>query len=129
MLTIDGTPRDLEVIRVAGNATLWTAARVCATPAVDCSGIAARQQWRGAKGQAERAEPARLCLQDGRVSRYARVSLSTVARIRQAGFPLEPTLDAPHYSVVFPDLSAETLERFRNCFDSAQPNPPTTLPR
>lgn len=70
-----------------------------------------------------------VCKQDGRVSRYSQANLSTVARIRQAGFSLEPTLDAPHYSVVFSDLSAETVERFRGCFDPAQPNPPTTLPR
>jgi hypothetical protein len=78
---------------------------------------------------ADAEDVARVCLQDGRVSRYARVSLSTVARIRQAGFPLEATLDTPHYSVVFPDLSAQTIERFRNCFDPAQANPPMTLPR
>lgn len=69
-----------------------------------------------------------MCQRDGRVSRYSQVNLSTVARIRQAGFPLEPTLDAPHYSVVFPDLSAETIERFRSCVAPAQRNPPTTLP-
>lgn len=77
---------------------------------------------------AEREDVARVCRDDGRVSRYTQVNLSTVARVQRAGFPLEPTLDAPHYSVVLPDLSDETIERFRRCFDPAQPNPPSTLP-
>lgn len=69
-----------------------------------------------------------LCQRDVRVSRYGRVNLSTVSRLRRAGFALLPTLDAPHYSVVLPDLTPETLQRFRRCFDPAQPNPPSTLP-
>lgn len=77
---------------------------------------------------AEPEDVARTCREDARASRYAKVSLSTVARIRRAGFPLEATLDAPHHSVVLPDLAAETIERFRHCFDPAQPNPPSTLP-
>lgn len=78
---------------------------------------------------AEREDVPRVCRDDARISRYKQVSLSTVARIGQAGFPLEPTLDAPHYSVVLPDLSVETIDRFRRCFDAAQPSPPSTLPR
>lgn len=77
------------------------------------------------------AEPevvSRTCRHDGRMSRYNRVNLSTVARVRQAGFPLAATLDAPHYSVVFADLSAASIQRFRRCFDAAQPNPRTALP-
>lgn len=69
-----------------------------------------------------------VCQSDGRVSRYGRVNLSTVARLRRAGFALLPTLEAPHYSVALPDVSSETLRRLRSCFDPAQPNPPTTLP-
>ena len=62
-----------------------------------------------------------VCQSDGRVSRYGHVNLSTVARLRQAGFALLPTLDAPHYSVVLPDASPETLQRFRSCFDWLSP--------
>lgn len=69
-----------------------------------------------------------VCQRDARLTRYPRVNLSTVGRLRRAGFPLEPTGDAPHYSVVFPDVEAETIQRFRGAFDAAQPNPPTTLP-
>jgi len=74
------------------------------------------------------ADVVHVCQSDGRVSRYGRVNLSTVARLRRAGFALLPTLDAPHYSVVLPDVSPATLQRFRSCFDPAQPNPPSTLP-
>ena len=49
------------------------------------------------------------------------MNLSTVARLRQAGFALLPTLDAPHYSVVLPDVSPETLQRFQSCFDWLSP--------
>jgi transposase-like protein len=77
---------------------------------------------------AAEADVSSVCLRDGRVSRYGQVNLSTVARLRRAGFALLPTLDAPHYSVVLPDLNSETIQRFRNCFDPAQPNPPSTLP-
>lgn len=69
------------------------------------------------------ADVSSVCLRDGRVSRYGQVNLSTVARLRRAGFALLPTLDAPHYSVVLPDLDSETIQRFRNCFD--RPTEPT----
>lgn len=69
-----------------------------------------------------------VCQFDGRVARYGQVNLSTVARLRGAGFALLPTLDEPHYSVVLPDLNSATIQRFRSCFDPAQPNPPSTLP-
>lgn len=77
---------------------------------------------------AETQDVVGICRHDGRVSRYNQVSLSTVARVRRAGFPLAPTLDPPHYSLVFPDLSSVTIERFRTCFDPAQPSPPEVLP-
>ena len=74
------------------------------------------------------ADVGSICRRDGRVSRYRRVNLSTVARLHQAGFVLLPTLDAPHYSVVLPNLHVATIRVFRNCFDPAQPNPPSSLP-
>ena len=78
---------------------------------------------------AAEADVGSVCQCDGRVSRYGRVNLSRTARLRRAGFALLPTLDAPHDSVVMPDLDAEIIQRFRNCFDLARPNPPSTLPR
>ncbi|TVR34687.1 MAG: hypothetical protein EA388_08505 [Nitriliruptor sp.] len=69
-----------------------------------------------------------VCQRDRRVSRYGQVNLSTVDRLHRAGFAILPTLDEPHYSVVLPDLTSETMQRFRSCFDPAQPNPPSTLP-
>lgn len=77
---------------------------------------------------AEPEDVSRICRHDGRVSRYNQVNLSTVARVQHAVFPLAPTLDAPHYSVVFADLNAATIQRFRSCFGPAQPSPPAALP-
>lgn len=77
---------------------------------------------------APESDVSEVCQRDGRVSRYGHVNLSTVARLRRTGFALLPTLDEPHYSVALPDLSSETIQRFRSCFDPAQPNPPPTLP-
>lgn len=76
----------------------------------------------------ERAHVAHVCRHDHRVARYTQVNLTTVGRIRRGGFPLEPTGDAPHYSIVFPDLDPGTIERFRECFSPSQPNPPRSLP-
>lgn len=69
-----------------------------------------------------------LCRRDGRVFRDRQVNLSAVARLHRAGFVLLPTLDAPHASVVLPNLDVATIRGFRNCFDPAQPNPPGSLP-
>lgn len=76
----------------------------------------------------ERADVSHVCLHDRRVARYTQVNLTTVGRIRRAGFPIEPTGDAPHYSIVLPDLDSGTIERFRGCFSPSQPNPPPSLP-
>ncbi len=69
-----------------------------------------------------------LCETDPRVRRYNRVSLSTVGRVRRAGFPLLDTGDAPHFDIVLPDLESATLQRLRDCFDLAQERPPRQLP-
>jgi hypothetical protein len=63
------------------------------------------------------------------VSRYHRVSLSTVGRVRRAGFALLDTGESPHHDIVLPDLNAETFQRLREAFDPAQRRPPERLPR
>lgn len=69
-----------------------------------------------------------ICTTDWRVADYGKVSLSTVGRIRRAGFPLLDTGDAPHFDIVLPDVRGETFHRLRRAFDAAQPNPPERLP-
>ena len=44
-------------------------------------------------------------------------------RLRGAGFALLPTLERPHYDVVLPDLSVQTLDRLERAFDAPVPNP------
>ena len=66
---------------------------------------------------------AELCSSDGRISRYGKVRLSTVGRLRALGFALLPTLTRPHYDVVLPDLDDETLDRLELGFDSPVPRP------
>lgn len=74
------------------------------------------------------ADVGRICETDPRVRRYGRMNLSTVGRLREAGFPLLDTGDAPHFDVVLADISTNTLDRFRSCFGRAQERPPTRLP-
>ena len=55
--------------------------------------------------------------------RYRQLRLSTFGTVRGAGFPLWPTLQFPHYSVVLPDVDASTVARLASCFGPPQPNP------
>lgn len=64
-----------------------------------------------------------LCASEPYVARYGQVRLTTVGRIRHAGFPLLPTLHRPHYDVVLPDLEGPTLDRLEATFDGPVPNP------
>ena len=59
-----------------------------------------------------------LCAIDRRISRYGKVRLSTVGRLRTLGFALLPTLTRPHYDIVLPDLADETLDRLELGFDA-----------
>ncbi len=58
-----------------------------------------------------------------RIASYRRVRLSTFGRIREAGFALLASFDAPHFTLVLPDLSELTLARLERCFDPPMPNP------
>ncbi|MCC5952808.1 MAG: hypothetical protein JJU45_12015 [Acidimicrobiia bacterium] len=58
-----------------------------------------------------------------RVAAYRRVRLSTFGLVREAGFALLATFDAPHFTLVLPDLSELTLARLERCFDPPIPNP------
>ena len=64
-----------------------------------------------------------LCASDRRISRYGKVRLSTVGRLRHEGFALLPTLARPHYDVVLADLSDDTLDRLESVFDAPIPRP------
>jgi hypothetical protein len=64
-----------------------------------------------------------LCAMEPYVARYGQVRLTTVGRLRHAGFPLLPTLHRPHYDVVLPDLEDQTLDRLETAFDQPIPNP------
>ena len=54
---------------------------------------------------------------------YRLVRLSTVGRLRTAGFPLLPTFARPHFTVVLPSVEPADLDRLLACFDPASHNP------
>ena len=60
-----------------------------------------------------------------RVRRYRVVRLSTFGRVREH-FPLLPTFDTPHFTLLLPDLAETTLARLDRCFDAPIPNPSRT---
>ena len=64
-----------------------------------------------------------LCRTEPALARYGRVRVSTVGRVRHAGFVLLPTLARPHSDVVLPDVTDDTLDRLKGCFDPAVGNP------
>lgn len=64
-----------------------------------------------------------LCRSVEDLERYGKVRLSTVGRLRFLGFALLPTLDAPHFDVLLPDLETGTLDRLELGFDPPVPNP------
>jgi hypothetical protein len=64
-----------------------------------------------------------LCRSVEDLERYGKVRLSTVGRLRSLGFALLPTLDAPHFDVLLPDLESGTLNRLELGFDPPVPNP------
>ena len=55
--------------------------------------------------------------------RYGNVRLSTVGRLKLSGFALLPTMARPHYDVVLPDVTDETLRRLEVAFDPPITNP------
>lgn len=63
------------------------------------------------------------CANSLRLRRYRQVRLSTVARLRRAGFALLPTFAHPHYTLVLPDVAEITLRRLDRAFDDPIPNP------
>jgi hypothetical protein len=54
---------------------------------------------------------------------YHLVRLSTVGRLRTAGFPLLPTFARPHFTIVLPSVESADLDRLLACFDPASHNP------
>lgn len=56
-------------------------------------------------------------------ARLWRASLALLRRVRGAGFALLATFDAPHFTLVLPDVSELTLARLERCFDLLIPNP------
>jgi hypothetical protein len=72
---------------------------------------------------------AEVCRRSPRLDRYRQIRLSTFGRLRAAGFPVIATFDAPHYTVVLPDLSELSVARLARCFDDPIPNPAFGHPR
>ena len=64
-----------------------------------------------------------LCSEVPELARYGQVRRSTVARLHARGFALLATGDDPHFDIVLPDLSDETLARLEGAFDPPEPNP------
>lgn len=63
------------------------------------------------------------CRTSPRLRHYPQVRMSTVGRVRSSGLILWATFDAPHFTLVLPDLSEMTLARVERCFDPPIPNP------
>lgn len=63
------------------------------------------------------------CRASPRLRRYRHVRLSTIGRLRAAGFTSLATFDAPHYTIALPDLTELTVARLIRCFDDPIPNP------
>lgn len=67
---------------------------------------------------------AETCTRSPRIGlRYGSIRLSTVGRCRSAGLVLLATFARPHFDVVLPDLSEQSLERLAGCFDDPIDNP------
>jgi hypothetical protein len=64
-----------------------------------------------------------VCRSVRALSRYGKVRLSSVGRVRAQGFALIPTLHHPHFDVVLADVEPSTLDRLELAFDLAIPNP------
>ena len=64
-----------------------------------------------------------VCRTSPRLVRYRQIRLTTFGRLREAGFAVIATFDAPHYTVALSDLSELTLARLARCFDEPIPNP------
>jgi len=111
-------PPDDVVVVIRGGEMTGEFVRRTATDAHDELGIYAVSVF-----LALDADVPELCALEPFLSRYGKVRLSTVGRLRSSGFPLIPTLGRPHYDVVLPDLDAETLRRLDGCFDAAVANP------
>jgi hypothetical protein len=69
------------------------------------------------------------CRTSERLAAYRRIRLSTFGRVRAAGFAMLATFDAPHFTLVLPDLSELTTARLDRCFDEPIPNPAGDLRR
>jgi len=63
------------------------------------------------------------CRTSPRLAQYRQVRLSSFGRLREGPFAVLATFDAPHFSVLLPDLSELTLPRLVRCFDDPIPNP------
>ncbi len=65
----------------------------------------------------------RLCAEVDEVHRYGQIRLSTVGRLRQAGYALLSTGRTPHFDIALPDLTNNTLEHLRSVFGPPTANP------
>jgi hypothetical protein len=63
------------------------------------------------------------CRTSDRLSGYRQIRLSTFRRVRAGGFAILATFDAPHFTIVLPDVSEITIVRLGRCFDEPIANP------
>lgn len=64
------------------------------------------------------------CRESPRIGgRYGQVRLSTVGRLRTAGLAVLATFTRPHFDIVLPDLTEQTLDVLTACFDAPIDNP------
>jgi hypothetical protein len=56
------------------------------------------------------------------VQRYPNLSVCSLAVIEDATYPVVPTFEAPHYTVILPSVDSSDLDTLRQCFLTI-PNP------
>jgi len=70
-----------------------------------------------------------VCRSSPRIGeRYGRIRLSTVGRLRSAGFPLLATFERPHFDIVLPGTEDAVIAGLERCFDEPVPNPAKQAP-
>jgi hypothetical protein len=118
LLLRDELPPDDAIVVVRGGEMNSVAIERTATRSFEEFGI-----WAVSVFLATNGTVGEVCRTVPDLERYGKVRLSTAGRLRSHGFVLIPTMHAPHFDVVLPDIDPATLDRLDGAFDSPIPNP------
>jgi hypothetical protein len=64
-----------------------------------------------------------LCRTNDALSRPGKIRTTTFGDLRRSSFPVLPTFQRPHYSVILADQENGTIERLIGCFSAPLDNP------